>query len=72
MHPTVAKLRKEKRISLATWAKRNGFHQAYCSMVINGKRGVMDFGKSLEIVTALKSIGVWVETKEEKESGGGK
>lgn len=67
MHPTVVNLRKKKKITLAKWARNNGFNPQHCSMVIAGKRGVSEFGVAGEIIEALKSIGVWVETKEEKE-----
>lgn len=65
MHPTVAKLRKVKKISLNKWAKAHGFSEQYCSAVIRGTRGSFDFGKALEIKEALKVIGVWVETGDE-------
>jgi hypothetical protein len=67
MHPTVVNLRKKKKITLAKWARNNGFNPQHCSMVIAGKRGVSEFGVAGEIIEALKNIGVWVETKKGKE-----
>lgn len=60
MHPIVVKMRKQK-ITLNRWAKAHGFNQSYCSMVISGKRGILEFGKALEIIDALKIGGFWIE-----------
>ncbi len=60
VHPTIRKL-WERKLTLAKWAKANGFLAPYCSMVIHGKRGTRGFGKSEDIINALKAGGFWVE-----------
>ena len=65
MHPAIIKMRQQ-RITLKQWAATRGFSAPYCSMVISGKRGGLEFGKAREIIEALRVGGFWTENKSEE------